>query len=142
MPTSDEIVRQRQSAIRRELDRRGVALKAVSFDSKIPYETLLTYFPPEGGRKPVMLPMSAVYAMVEGEAIPDDLLSLLLPVGALIVRVPAEIDHDEIAPLMQDYLREKQAAHREDSEAGRDIGPGEHDKLCAKLTIVAGSIAA
>ena len=41
----NEIVRTRQSAIRRELDRRGIALKVISFDSGISYSTLLTYLP-------------------------------------------------------------------------------------------------
>lgn len=141
MQTNDEIVRQRQSAIRREIDRRGIALKAVSFDSKIPYETLLTYFPPEGGRKPVMIPGSAIYALADGDAIPTDLLSLLVPTGFAIVRVPEAINHDEIAPAMRDYLTAKDDAHRPDSEAGREIGPGEHEKLTTLAVIVGGRAA-
>lgn len=138
MQSRDEIVRQRQSAIRREIDRQGIALKVVALDSGLPYETLLTYFPQEGGRKPVMLPASAIYALVEGRTIPADLLSLLLPTGFAVVRVPEGIDHDELADCMTDYLAEKQRAHRPESEAGPAIGPGEHDRLTGKaLKLVA-----
>jgi hypothetical protein len=52
MADAVKIVRQRQLAIRREMDRRGIALKQVEFDSGIPYATLLSYFPLEGSREP------------------------------------------------------------------------------------------
>ena len=52
MALVNDIIRERQLAIRRELDRRGIALKVVSYDSKIPYPTLLTYFP-GGDRVPL-----------------------------------------------------------------------------------------
>ena len=41
MADSVTIIRERQCVIRRELDRRGIALKAVALDSDIPYPTLL-----------------------------------------------------------------------------------------------------
>lgn len=44
-----------------------------------------------------------------------------------------EIDHDELAEKVADYLAEKNAAHHPESEAGRDIGPGEHARLTAKV---------
>jgi len=125
----NEIVRTRQSAIRRELDRRGIALKVISFDSGISYSTLLTYLPQEGADKPAMIPMSAVYALAESKAIPDDLLSLLLPTGCLIVRAPEEIDHDEIEQAARDYLAAKGKAHHPESEAGRELGPNEKRDL-------------
>lgn len=118
MISNDEIVRGRQSGIRRELDRRGIALKLVAHDSSIPYPTLLTYFPQEGGAKPVMLPTSALYALAASDAIPLDLLSLLLPGGFLIVRAPEAIDHDDIEAACRDYLAAKGAAHRADSPGG------------------------
>lgn len=134
MASNDEIVRQRQSAIRRELDRRGVALKAVAFDSGISYSTLLTYFPQEGGAKPVMLPVSALYALTDGDtpALPLDLASLLLPAGRLIVAAPEAIDHDDIEEACRDFLAAKGAAHHPASEMGREIGPGEHNVLTLK----------
>ena len=121
MSDRNEIVRQRQSAIRRELDRRGVALKAVSMDSGIIYSTLLTYLPQDGGDKPAMMPMSAVYALAESKAIPDDLLSLLLPAGCMIVRAPEEMDHDQVETACRDFLADKGKAHHPDSPAGREI---------------------
>jgi hypothetical protein len=133
MSDANEIVRQRQSAIRRELDRRGIPLKVVSCDSGIPYQTLLTYFPPEGGARPVMLPMSAVYCLLTGKAISDDLLSLLLPAGRAIVQIPEGIDHDEVEAAARDFLAAKGAAHHPLSEAGRDIGPGEAAVLSKKV---------
>lgn len=124
------IIRQRQLAMRREMDRRGIALKAVSFDSTIPYATLLSYFPVEGSREPAMMPVSALYMLCE--ALPEDLLSLLLPTGRLIVRAPEEINHDEIEKAARDFLAAKGEAHHPESEMGRDIGPNERDRLTRK----------
>lgn len=44
-----------------------------------------------------------------------------------------EIDHDELAEKVADYLAEKNAAHHPESECGRDIGPGEQAGLTAKV---------
>ena len=128
------IVRERQAFIRREIDRRGIALKAVSMDSKIPYPTLLSYFPQEGSREPAMMPVSALYALIG--ALPDDLLSLLLPAGHVIVAVPEDVDHDEIARHCREYLRAKDDAHHPESEAGREIGPTEDNVLRASFARV------
>lgn len=139
MSDATMIIRQRQLAMRREMDRRGIALKAVSFDSSVPYATLLSYFPVEGSRDPAVMPVSALYCLVG--ALPQDVLSLLLPDGHLIVKAPIEIDHDQIAEAMVDYLAEKQRAHHPESEAGPAIGPGEHGKLTTKFTVVAANAA-
>jgi len=136
MSSGNEIVRQRQCVIRRELDRRGIALKAVSFDSGIPYATLLSYFPEQGGREPAAIPGGAIYALADGNAIPLDLLSLLMPTGFLIVRAPEAVDHDEASAAMRAYLAEKDKAHHPESENGRDIGPAEEEALRARLTLV------
>ena len=74
--------------------------------------------------------------------IPDDLLSLLLPDGRLIVKAPVHVDHDEVIGAMTDYFAEKQRAHHPESECGREIGPIEHTTLCAKLAVVVGGKAA
>lgn len=133
MPDANDIVRQRQCDIRREIDRRGIALKAVAFDSGIPYETLLTYFPnPEGARKPAVMPVSAVYAILHGKALPGDLVSLLLPSGWQLIQVPEEVDHDEVERACREFLDEKGKAHRVDSPAGRDIAACEDGKLRTK----------
>jgi hypothetical protein len=93
------IIRARQLGIRRQIDKRGIALKLVAADSGIPYETLLTYFPQEGSREPAQIPGGAIYALCEGKALPADLLSLMLPDGWQIVRLPEGIDHDRIAEM-------------------------------------------
>lgn len=127
------IIRARQLAIRREVDRRGIALKAVSYDSGIPYETLLTYFPAEGSREPAQIPGGAIYALCEGNALPADLLSLVLPDGWQIVRAPEAIDHDALCEQVVEYLARKQAAHHPESEAGVAIGPREREELDGKV---------
>lgn len=128
------IIRQRQTAIRREIDRRGIALKVVSLDSGIEYETLLSYFPnPEGSREPAQIPGSAIFALCAGEALPPDILSLLVPTGWQIVRAPESLDHDALCELLADYLATKQAAHRPDSECGTELGPKETATLDGKV---------
>jgi hypothetical protein len=143
MPDGSSIVRilrDRQCAMRREMDRRGLTLKAISFDSGIPYSTLLSYFPNEDGRcEPALMPVSAQYALCGH--VPDDILSQLLPEGRRIVRVAEGLDHDEVAELLHDYLQTKERAHHPDSEAGREIGPGEDNVLRAKFARVAGRAA-
>jgi hypothetical protein len=44
-----------------------------------------------------------------------------------------EVDHDELADAVADYLHEKNAAHHPESEAGRDIGPTEKARLDSKV---------
>lgn len=124
------IIRERQLAIRRELDRRNIPLKVVAFDSGIKYDTLLSYFP-GGERQPAEMPVSAAFSLCGN--IPDDLLNLLAPDGFAIVRVPAGIDYDEVSAGCREFLAEKDKAHHPESEAGRDIGPTEHAKLSSKV---------
>ncbi len=134
------IIRERQAAMRREIDRRGIALKAISQDSGIEYRTLLTYFPADGDREPAQIPGSAIFALAG--AIPNDILSLLLPAGHLVVRVPEEIDHDELSDLAADYVKSKQDAHKVDSPAGRDIADCEREELDSKVVQFARAAAA
>lgn len=135
MRDSSTIMRERQRTIRRELDRRGISLKAVSFDSGIPYSTLYSYFPGnERGteeKQPAELPIGAFYAL-QG-AIPDDLLNLLLKDGYAIVRVPVGIDYDDVSSGCREYLDAKERAHHPESEEGREIGPTEKAELGAKV---------
>jgi hypothetical protein len=129
------IMKDRQCAMRREMDRRGIALKAVSFDSNIPYSTLLSYFPDaKANREPALMPVSAQYSLCG--ALPQDILSLLLPEGHVIVKAPVELDHDEVAECLHDYLHEKEKAHHPLSEQGREIGPTEDNVLKVKFARV------
>lgn len=142
MTASNDILKMRQCAMRREMDRRGIALKAVSFDSGIPYPTLLSYFPQEGGREPAVMSVAAQYALAEKDALPADILSLLLPAGKLIVAVAENVDHDEADRACREYADAKAAAHHPESEAGREIGPNEDKALRNLLTVIQGSAAA
>jgi hypothetical protein len=135
MRDSSTIMRDRQRTIRRQLDTRGITLKAVSFDSGIPYSTLCSYFPGnEHGpteKQPAEMPAGAIYSLCG--AIPDDLLNLLLPDGWAVVRVPSNVDYDEVSSVCRDFISEKDRAHHPESEAGRDIGPTEQATLGAKV---------
>lgn len=132
------IIRDRQLAIRRELDRRGIPLKVVAFDSGIPLPTLYSYFP-GGERLPAELPTSAVYNLCG--VIPDDLLNLLCPEGFAVVRVPNGVDYDEIAARARDLCDVKDRAHHPESEAGRELGPNERAALDSKVVQLRGKIA-
>lgn len=121
--------KQTQQRIFRIAAREGLTLKAISLDSGIPYSTLRSYAGNNG--ETAEMPVSALYKLIG--VIPDELLSLLLPDGRLIVQAPADIDHDQIAEAMQDYLHAKHAAHHPESEAGREIGPGEDNVLRGKF---------
>jgi hypothetical protein len=133
-----EIVRERQLAIRRELDRRGIALKVVAFDSGIPYDTLLSYFP-GGERQAAEMPAGALRRLCG--AIPADLLNLLLPDGWALVRIPSGVDYDEISEVCRDFVTAKDRAHHPESEAGRDIGPTEASDLGVKVVQLRGRVA-
>ncbi|BAK66860.1 hypothetical protein SLG_21850 [Sphingobium sp. SYK-6] len=140
MRDTADIMRERQRAIRREIDRRGIALKAIEFDAGISNSTLLSYFP-GGDAQPAVIPMSAVFRLIEGKALPLDLISMLLPVGFLLVRVPEEVDFDEIDAHCRAFVKTKAETHREDSPDRRDIAPCERDTLngqVARLRAVVG----
>jgi hypothetical protein len=106
--------------------RYGMTKKAISADSCIGYDSLCDYANGE-----TEMSLSALVRLIG--VLPNELLSLLLPEGQAIVAVPEGVDHDELAQEMVDYLAEKQAAHRPESEAGPAIGPGENAKLSAKV---------
>ena len=131
-----DVIRDRQKAMRRQMDERHISLKVVAYDSGVEHKTLLTYFPADPLKVPAQIPGSVIFALTGH--IPADILSLLLPAGHLVVRVPEAVDHDEIAEALQDYLCEKERAHREDSPAGRDIAPCEDDTLRSKFAVVVG----
>lgn len=140
MQDANTIVRDRQLAIRREMDRRGIHLKQVANDSRIPYPTIISYFPGEKDRQPATIPGSAIYALLEGKALPLDLMSLLLPAGMHFIHAPEEIDHDDLEAAARDYLAAKGAAHHPNSPAGREISACEDARLRAKaahLTVIA-----
>jgi hypothetical protein len=135
------IMRQRQRDVRCEIDGRGFHLKAVASKSGIEYGTLLTYFP-GGEREPAVIPMSAVYALAEARALPTDILSMLMPIGFAVVEVPECVDFDDIEDACRELLATKGAAHHPESEAGREIGPGEEADLATKVVQIRAKVAA
>ena len=114
-----------QERIFRIAQREGLTLKAISLDSGIPYSTIRSYAGNNG--ETAEMPVSALYKL--SGVIPDELLSLLLPEGRAIVRVPDNIDHDAIAEWVALYNAKSLAAHRRDSECAEEIGPGEEAEL-------------
>jgi hypothetical protein len=112
-------------------------MKVVAADSGLSPSSIASYFPVNPEIEPAQMPTGALFALIDSKALPDDLLSLMLPAGVQIVRVPEDVDHDEAARAMHDYLAVKSAAHHPGSENGREIGPSEDLHLRAKLTSVA-----
>lgn len=137
MRDENMIVRERQLVIRREMDRRGISIKAVQLDGgwDTP-STVSSYFPGEKNKTPATMSVAALYRFLSTEALPADLLSLLLPTGFQIVRAPEALDHDDVAQILHDYLQTKERAHHPESEAGREIGPNEDNVLRGKFARV------
>jgi hypothetical protein len=139
MRDANTIVRDRQLTIRRQMNDRGISLRAVALNSGIKYETIVSYFPgdrDEPGvphREPATISGAAFFMLLAGKALPLDLLSLLLPDGLQIMRVPEGLDHDVLCELAADYVAEKNRAHHPDSEAGRELGPNETAALNGKV---------
>ena len=136
------IVRQRQITVRREMGRRGISLKAVSMDSGIPYNTLASYLPEDPHAQPAQIPGGAIYSLIAGNALPLDLVSLLMPEGVQIVRACEGIDHDEVEDLCRDLVATKANAHHKDSPAGREISDCERAVLDRKVAALRGRVAA
>lgn len=104
----------------------GLTRKAISLDSGINYDSVCNYAKGE-----TEMSVSALVAMVG--VIPDELLSLLLPEGRVIVRAPEGLNHDQLEEAARDYIAEKAKAHHPLSPAGREISPCEQEKLDAKI---------
>jgi len=135
MATDSEIphcTKATQERIFRIAQRNGLTLKAISLDSGIPYSTLRSYAGNNG--ETAEMPVSALCKLTG--VVPDELLSLLLPDGRAIVQVPEDIDHDELATAMTDWLATKNQAHHPESPAGRDIAPCEDNVLRGKFAKV------
>jgi hypothetical protein len=137
MADANRIVRERQLAIRREMMRRGISLKALAHDSGIPYPTIISYFPGERDRDPATMPVSALFLLAG--VLPADLLSLLLPDVFAIVHVGEGVDHDDLAAVCGDYLTAYTAARHPASESGVHIGAQETVRLDAAAARVKGA---
>lgn len=92
----EDLIRGRQRLLRTALDNHHIALKSVSAASKIPYSTLLSYFPVSDNKPTALIPFSAVVRLFK--AIPNDLLSILTePEGRCFATVD---DDDDLTELM------------------------------------------
>ena len=114
--------------------RNGLTLKAISLDAGIPYNTLRAYA--GSGCATAEMPISALGKLVG--VISDELLSLLLPEGRVIVQAPEHIDHDELSDRLREWLSQKDHAHHPESECGREIGPGEDTALRGSFAMISG----
>lgn len=134
MHDENTAVRDRQKLIRRMMDDRDIAIKAVQFDGewKDP-STVLSWFPANREVEPKAMSLAGFYRLAKRRALPLDLLSVLLPEGLRIVSVPEEIDHDEIAAVLHDYLQTKERAHHPESPDGREISDCENATLSGKV---------
>lgn len=137
MSDENAIVREAQRLIRREMDRRGIRIKAVQLDGGWETSsTVLSYFPADEHKEPAIMSVASLYRLLRRKALPSDLLSLLLPEGFAIVQVPEGIDHDELADDFADYLATKNDFHRPESEEGPAIGPTERATLNSKIVML------
>lgn len=124
------VVRERQLAVRRELDRRHIPLKVVSLDSGIPYQTIISYFPGEKDKQPAVMPLSAFYRLIG--VLPRDLIDLLLPTGNIVIKVPEDVDFDDLAAKASDFVSSYIQTRHPDSEGGADLGTSETTNLSTK----------
>ena len=126
-PKIIQTVKQTQQRIFRLAERdHGLTRKAINLDSGIDYDSVCNYAKGE-----TQMSVGALVALVG--VIPDELLSLLLPGGRVIVRAPESLNHDEIEEAARDYLGTKAHAHRPDSPAGREISDCEQEALDRKV---------
>jgi len=106
--------------------RYGLTLKMIAADADLKPDSVRNYAAGE-----TVMPLTALDALIG--VLPDELLSLLLPAGRVIVRIPEGVDHDEIEAAARDFLAAKGAAHHPLSEDGRDIGEKEQALLDSKV---------
>ncbi len=143
IPDFDTIVRERQKAIRREIERRGIAIKAIQFDAGWDHpSTVLSYFPADPLKDPSTMSVANLYRLLETKALTAELLTMLLPDGYAIVQVPEGVDYDEADKACRDVVSYKAATHLPHSECGREIGPGEAKQLANKIAVLRATVAA
>lgn len=127
-PKIDISARQKrvQQDVFRIAEDRGITRKAIHHDTGLSTDTLGSW-----ARGEAVMSIAGLFALVG--VIPDDLLSMLLPVGRQIVQLPDDLDHDALSDLAADYLTAKAAAHKVDSPAGVEIAACEKRVLDAKV---------
>jgi transcriptional regulator with XRE-family HTH domain len=111
-----------QARVFRLAQREGLTLKAISLDSGLGYTTIQSY-----ARGEAVMSIASLFRLCD--VIPEELLSLLVPEGFVLLRAPEEIDHDELAEGMREWLAAKDRAHHPESPAGRDLSECEDRNL-------------
>lgn len=123
----------RMFRIAQDPTRYGLTLKMIAADAALNYKSLVNYAAGD-----TEMPLSALDALVG--VLPDELLSLLLPAGHAIIRIPEGLDHDELESACRDFLAAKGKAHHPASPGGREISDCEAkslSKAAARLRAVA-----
>ena len=142
MADYDKIVRERQGLIRRQMDAQRITIKQVQYDGGWESaSTVLSYFPADAEKVPATMSVAALFRLLETKALSAELLSLLLPEGHAIVRVPEGIDLDDFEEVMRDILATKAKAHRPDSPGGREIADCERVQLERKVVSLVRKVA-
>lgn len=120
----------RMFRIAQDPTRYGLTIKLIASDSGLGYDSVRNYAAGD-----TQMPFTAFVALVG--VIPNELLSLLLPEGHQVVRVPDGIDHDELEEAARDFLAAKGKAHHPDSPAGRELSACEVVSLSARAVKMA-----
>jgi hypothetical protein len=131
-------ISQNSTAVQEVIFRRAaqvMSLKAISEISGIPYSTLRSYAGHNG--ETAEMPVSAVHKLAG--VIEPELLSLLLPDGMAIIRIPEGVDLDQAAQDMRDFLDLKAKAHHPQSPDGREISECESAELHGKVAQIKGA---
>lgn len=101
----------RMFRIAQDPTRYGLTLKMIAADAALNYKSLVNYAAGD-----TEMPLSALDALIG--VLPDDLLTLLMPEGRAIVRIPDGIDLDELDAACRAVVATKARAHRSDSPGG------------------------
>lgn len=138
MRDDSAIMRDALTAIRAELDVRGLHHKVLAGKARVSVSTWLSWFPVPGGAKEPQVPSLAMLPAL-AKALPADLLSYLVPDGFHIVPDPDGVDFDDFAAGCHAFLKRKSEAHCPNSPAGREIADCEGRDLTGhRLRLVGG----
>lgn len=113
-----------QKTMFRQAAVKGFTQELIHAETKLPTTSLSDW---ANGKAKMSL--VGMLALAEVPDFPLELLSLILPSGMALVRVPSGIDHDQLAESFHDYLQTKEKAHHPESPAGREISDCEDASL-------------
>jgi hypothetical protein len=101
----------RMFRIAQDPTRFGLTLKMIAADADLNLQSVRNYAAGD-----TEMPLSALDALIG--ILPEELLTLLMPAGHAIVRIPDGIDLDELDAACRAVVAEKAKAHRENSPGG------------------------